>query len=157
MIEIDVPGFNKLQLSHLVLDYNGTLAFEGRLIEGAGQRLETLSSRIEIHILTADTFGKVQSEIGGIACRLSIIPAEEDQALSKLNYIEQLGTQGTVCIGNGRNDCRMLKETALGIAVLQEEGMAVEAVMAADVVAPDILTALDLLTHPLRLIATLRS
>jgi hypothetical protein len=29
MIEIDIPGYKKLQLKNLVLDYNGTLACDG--------------------------------------------------------------------------------------------------------------------------------
>jgi soluble P-type ATPase len=62
-----------------------------------------------------------------------------------------------VALGNGRNDRLMLKEAALGIALLQAEGAAVEALLAADVVAPDILVALDLLLAPDGLIATLRS
>jgi hypothetical protein len=31
VIEIEIPGFQVLQLSHLVLDYNGTLAVNGFL------------------------------------------------------------------------------------------------------------------------------
>lgn len=58
---------------------------------------------------------------------------------------------------NGRNDHRMLEAAALGVAVLQGEGASVEALMAADVVVPDILAALNLLLLPQRLIATLRS
>ena len=87
---------------------------------------------------------------------LAILPAE-GQDVGKLNYVEQLGTGTAVCIGNGRNDGLMLKAAALGLAVLQEEGAAVQTVMAADVVTPNILAALDLLIQPLRLIATLRS
>jgi soluble P-type ATPase len=50
----------------------------------------------------------------------------------------------------------MLHEAALGICVLGLEGTAVEVLMAADVVAPRVLDALDLLYQPLRLVATLR-
>lgn len=39
---------------------------------------------------------------------------------------------------------------------MQEEGAAVEALLAADVAARNIVDALELLTHPLRLKATLR-
>ena len=46
---------------------------------------------------------------------------------------------------------------ALGVVVVQAEGSAVDAVLAADIVVTDILNALDLLRHPLRLTATLRS
>ena len=32
MINIPVPGFKNLCIDHLVLDYNGTIAFDGKLI-----------------------------------------------------------------------------------------------------------------------------
>ncbi|HOV87038.1 MAG TPA: ATPase P [Syntrophobacteraceae bacterium] len=157
MLEIHIPGDDRpMNLSHLVLDYNGTVACDGRLISGVRERLETLSAGLEIHILTADTFGSVHEALAGIPCRLSIIPRQE-QAQAKLRYVERLGPNSCVCVGNGRNDERMLREAVLGIAVVQTEGAAVTAVLAADVVTSGILDALDLLLHPLRLMATLRS
>ena len=51
----------------------------------------------------------------------------------------------------------MLQAAALGIAVIGPECAAAEALAAADIVAPNILAALDLLLNPLRLVATLRS
>ena len=71
--------------------------------------------------------------------------------------MRRLGGDNAVAVGNGRNDRLMLQEAALGIAVLQAEGAAVEALLAADLVAPDILAALDLLLVPGALTATLRS
>ena len=62
-----------------------------------------------------------------------------------------------VAAGNGRNDRLMLKDSALGIVVIQTEGTAVEALSAADLVVPGILEALDLLLHRRRLKATLRT
>jgi soluble P-type ATPase len=156
MIEIAVPGYKKLQLEHLVLDYNGTMACDGTLIYGVEERLTALSDQLTVHILTADTFGKVEKAVAEIPCQLSIL-AIGSQDIGKLDYVQDIGPKKTVCIGNGRNDRLMLKAAALGIAVVQEEGTAVETIMSADVVAPNILTALNLLTHPLRLIATLRS
>ena len=50
----------------------------------------------------------------------------------------------------------MMKAVALGIAVVQAEGAAAATLMAADVIAPTVCDALDLLLHPLRLKATLR-
>jgi len=68
-----------------------------------------------------------------------------------------LGADAVAAVGNGRNDRRMLQAAGLGIAVVQREGCAVETLMGADVAAPDILSALELLLEPLRLTATLRS
>jgi soluble P-type ATPase len=80
-----------------------------------------------------------------------------DQAAGKLAYVERLGCDRTVCIGNGRNDRRMLQEAGLSIALVQREGASSESLAAADVVCTDILSALELLCNPLRLTATLRS
>ena len=52
MIEIDIPGFRKLTLEHLVLDYNGTIAFDGDLVPGVAERLTLLSETIALHVLT---------------------------------------------------------------------------------------------------------
>ncbi len=156
MIEISIPGYKKLQLKYLVLDYNGTLAFDGQIIAGVKECLETLSSKIQIHVLTADTFGKVRSRLEGVSCELSIL-SEDNQDIAKLKYVKRLGYEHAVCIGNGRNDRLMLKEAALGIAVILEEGAAAETLFAADIVCTNIISALEMLVNPLRLTATLRS
>ncbi len=156
MLEVKVPGHKTLNLTHLILDYNGTVACDGQILDGVHERLETLARSLEIHILTADTFGSVRRALTEMPCRLSVIPLE-NQAEAKLHYIQQLSANHCVCVGNGRNDRLMLQAAALGIAVLQTEGAAVEAMLAAAVVATNILDALDLLLHPLRLTATLRS
>jgi len=156
MIEVTIPGYKKLQLKHLVLDYNGTLAVDGELLPGVKDALRGLAKELQIHILTADTFGKVRSRVEDVPCELSILPLE-NQDTGKLDYVKGLGAQHTVCIGNGRNDRLMLKEAALGIAVILEEGAALETLVSADVVSSSILSALELLTNPLRLTATLRS
>ncbi|MBN2282257.1 MAG: ATPase P [Deltaproteobacteria bacterium] len=156
MIEIDIPGYGTLRLEHLVLDYNGTLSRDGKLLPGVVDRIRTLSRHLAIHVLTADTFGSVKKELSMLPCRLYIIPREE-QAEAKASYTAELGIDRTVCVGNGRNDRLMLKRAALGIAVLQDEGTAAESLMAADLSTPGILEALDLLLFPRRLIATLRS
>ena len=156
MIGITIPGFKELRLTHLVLDYNGTVARDGVLIPGVVEKLEALSQKLEIHVLTADTFGTVRRQLEGVNCRLFVIP-ESEQAKAKADYVRALGLEESICVGNGRNDRLMLKEAALGIGVMQMEGASLEAVLAADVVTGGILDGLDLLLNPLRLIAALRS
>jgi len=156
MLQLKIPGHETMDLTHLVLDYNGTLACDGRILDGVKERVETLARSLEIHVLTADTFGSVRRELAELPCRLAVIPLE-NQAEAKLHHVLVLGSQHCVCIGNGHNDRLMLQAAALGIAVLQTEGAAMAAVIAADILAPGIADALDLLLHPLRLAATLRS
>ena len=156
MIEVDIPGYKTLQLEYLVLDHNGTLAVDGILMPGVKECLEKLSNDLKIYVVTADTFGKARSQLEGVPCKLTILP-EGDQDTGKLKFIKALGSDRTVCMGNGRNDRLMLKEAALGIAVILEEGVAVGTLTSADVVCAGIVSALELLMNPLRLKATLRS
>ena len=156
MIEIDIPGFGRLRLERLILDYNGTIAVDGQPVQGVKERLIALARHVEIHVLTADTFGGVEKKLSDIPCKIHVLPVEA-QDKGKMEYVDRLGADRAVCIGNGRNDVMMLKKAALGIAVVQDEGAATSAILSADVVATDILSALDLLVNHMRLTATLRS
>jgi soluble P-type ATPase len=155
MIELEIPGRGTLRLQHLVTDVNGTLAVDGRLIEGVGRSLLGLADRLEFHLLTADAYGRQEGldhQLGLRAVRVSA--GKESEA--KGSFVRDLGGERVVALGQGANDVAMLREAALGICVLGPEGTAVEALMAADVVAPSVLDALSLLYQPLRLVATLR-
>ncbi len=156
MIEISIPAYRDLKLEHLVMDYNGTLAVDGIPEPGVIEALNHLSKKLVLHIVTADTFGKVRSNIENIDCNLTVLPPGS-QAMGKLEYVKRLNSKTVVSIGNGRNDRLMLAEAALGIAVVLAEGAAVDALNAADVVCTRITSALALLLKPLRLVATLRS
>jgi P-type E1-E2 ATPase len=156
MLAVAIPGFRQLELAHLVLDFNGTLAIDGRLIPGVREALRDLADRVEIHVVTADTMGSAGSELSGLPVKLTIIPLES-QAEAKLAYVQELGGDHVCAIGNGRNDRKMLAAAAVGVALIQREGAAGEALACAAIVATDVLDALDLMRHPTRLIATLRS
>ncbi len=156
MVQIQIPGYKNVQLEHLVLDYNGVLAIDGKRIPGVKEKLIGLAEKLKVHIITADTFGKAKSEVKDIPCTFSILP-EKNQDTGKLEYIHKYDPEKTICIGNGRNDRLMLKDAAVGIALIQEEGASALTISSADVVCKCILDALDLLTNPLRLVATLRS
>lgn len=155
VIELNIPGRGTLRLEHLVTDVNGTLAIDGQLIEGVAQRLELLRDRLTVHMLTADTHGKqasIDNQLNLTAVRIQ--PGNESS--QKADYVRQLGEESVVALGQGANDAGMLKEAALGICVLSKEGTAGKTLLSADIVAPDINTALDLLDKPLRIIASLR-
>ena len=155
MIELSIPGKGVLTLHHFVLDVNGTIAADGSLIDGVAERLERLAEHLEIHMLTADTHGKqatIDAQVGFAAARIT----RGHEAEQKADYANRLGASGVVAVGNGRNDADMLHDAAISIAVLGTEGLSVQAFLVADVLAPSITDALDLLLEPRRLVATLR-
>jgi soluble P-type ATPase len=156
MIEIAIPGYDEISLDHVVLDYNGTLATDGLLAADTQTLLNKVAEHVELHVVTADTFGKVKSGMERIPCKLTVL-TEQDQALAKKRYLQNIGSDHAAAIGNGRNDRLMVKEAALGIAVLGVEGSAIETLLACDVVCKSAQDALELLLNPKRLVATLRS
>ena len=155
MVEVDISGFGNLKLKTLVLDFNGTVAGDGRLLEGVGPIIQQLSEKLEIYVITADTFGSVEREMAGLPVKIVHI-SKEDERNEKLSLIERLGEKFTAAIGNGNNDEYMLKEAVLGICVIGMEGCSVRALQNADVVVHDIRHALELFLYPKRLAATLR-
>jgi soluble P-type ATPase len=156
MINFHIPGFGDLTIHHLVLDYNGTIAVDGKVVQGVREILTQLSQHLTIHVVTANTFGDVEEQLKGVPCKLSLL-LPKNQDLEKEKLVESLNPATVISIGNGRNDARMLQRAVIGIAVIQKEGAAGEALRHADVVCTDILSALELVTHPLRLTATLRN
>ncbi len=155
MIELNIPGRGNLRLQHLVTDVNGTLARDGILIEGINKRIAAIQDRLTVHLLTADTHGRqktIDEQLQLTAHRL-MAGNEQEQ---KQSYVQELGADYVVAIGQGANDAAMLRAAGLGICVMSDEGTAIETLLVADVVAPHIHAAFDLLDKPLRLLATLR-
>ncbi len=155
MIEINIPGHGLVQLEHLVCDVNGTLAVDGRLPDGMIRALTSLGDRLKIHLLTADTHGQqhiIDQQLNLQAVRIE--PGHE--AEQKATYVTQLGVDRVAAIGQGANDAAMLKSAAIGIALISVEGLAVETLMSADLLMPDIFSALALFERPMRILASLR-
>lgn len=153
---LTIPGTGTLELQHLVLDYNGTIARDGHLMSNLDKTLTELAETVTVHVLTADTGGTVTQELEGMPCRLHII-ASGNEAEQKEAYIQALGADTVVAMGNGANDRLMLKAARLGIAVLEGEGTAASAILHADLVVRSMYDALGLLMVPQRIVATLRS
>ena len=155
MIKIKIPGQTDIQLKHIVFDVNGTLAVDGKLIPEVSALFESLSKNVQLHLLTADTHGKqvkIDQLLGLTAHRVK--PGGE--AEQKAAYINKLGSDHTAAVGQGANDSLMLKEARIGICILSEEGTALETLLQADLVVPNIKSALMIINQPKRLIASLR-
>lgn len=149
---VPIPGAATLGLRHLLLDFNGTLAYDGDLIDGVADRLIALSPLIDIDVLTGDTYGTAERALAGLPVRHTVVATGADKAART----RALLTAGVAAVGNGRNDVDMLSLATLGVAVLGPEGAHARVLTAAQIVAPGILAALDLFLHPQRLVAALR-
>jgi len=90
MIKIEIPGQKTINAKHLVLDYNGTIAIYGLVMKDVPEMLAKLSVHLNLHVLTADTFGTAQKELKELPITIKILePAKQDK--QKLNYVKNLG------------------------------------------------------------------
>ncbi len=155
MISVSIPGWGDLDIEYLVIDYNGTCAYDGKLKDGVKEIMERVSRYIKVFIITADSYGNIDNE--GNTIGFSIIKVAKDQSgREKARIIKELGPEKVVAIGNGSNDAMMLKEAALGIGVVGGEGCSASLIKDADLIVCNIVDALGVLLHPERLVATLR-
>ena len=155
MISVDIPGTGILEITSLVFDYNGTLAVNGRIVSAIVERLAILADLLEIHVLTADTFGTANKEIHNPRINVTII-GPDSQAEQKRDYVIKLGSDKTAAAGNGANDILMLKEAALGICIMGKEGAYSGCLTASDITVASPSDAIDLFLNPDRIRATLR-
>ncbi len=155
MIRIEIPGSGFLEIEYFVTDFSGTLSEGGVLLPGVKDKLNELSEKIGIHVLTSDTFGRAARELEGVNCALHILEGK-GHVTQKEQYVLDLGADKVVALGNGNNDALMLKAAQIGIAVCLKEGCSNKALEAAQIFVTSPLDAVDLLLFPKRLIATLR-
>lgn len=155
MIRVDILGWGNMDIENIVIDLNGTIATDGKIPPDVREKINLLSEKVTVYILTADTQGTAEKKVQGINAKIIKI-VEEDSKGGKFEFLETPDLERTVAIGNGNNDQLILKEAALGIAVLGDEGLSVSAMKNADIVVKNISDALDIFLKPKRLIATLR-
>lgn len=155
MLTISIPGRKEIKLSHLVLDYNGTIAEDGSVVDGIAPRLEMLAELLEITVITADTHGTAARHCEGLPLTVQTYPTVEVGAVKAEKTGKKRG--GVVCIGNGYNDILMFDAADLSICVIGREGCCGALISHADVVVTSIHDALDLLLKVDRLRATLRT
>lgn len=156
MVSIDIPGKGKMNIENLVLDFNGTIAYDGTLKNGIREKIQRVHEMgINVYILTADTYHQAAEQCKDMPVTLEIFDVD-NAALSKREIVNNIDSKLTMTIGNGNNDVEMFEESILSVAVIGDEGCAVKAIFAADIITNNIDDAIDLLLNPHRIKATLR-
>ncbi len=155
-MELNIPGRERMTISHLLLDYNGTIALNGILLPSIPQKIKAINKiGFTVHLVTADTNGTVRNQCADLPIEIQIFDnsnvAEKKKALA-----EQLGANNCICIGNGFNDAQMFDVCSISIIIMSSEGCSVKSFLKADIACKDIEDAFDLILNPNRMIATLR-
>lgn len=156
MILYEIPGREDITIENLVFDYNGTIAVDGKLIDGVSHLINSISEYVNIYILTADTYGTVEKECSSIDAKVLTFP-KENAGESKREIVRELGGKNTVCIGNGYNDIAMFEESILSIAIIEGEGASTNLLAKADIVTRSIIDGINIILNKNMVKATLRN
>ena len=154
MISIQRPGMESLDIHFILIDFEGTLAMDGRVHPKAKDKVNLLSKRATIYILTKSNREKVEETLKKMKVKILYV-TEGDSSQQKLDVLQRLGPHQTAVIGNGLDDVRIMEQAGLGMCVIGKEGSSAEAMAKADLVVTHVLDALDFLLKPLRQRATL--
>ncbi len=125
-------------------------------------RLRRLKELVEIHVISADSFGTASGQLAAIPLEPHILEQGKKHDTEKQKYIKKKGLDPSkvAAFGNGNNDALLLetvrKADGLAIAVDNGEGCSVQAIQNAHLFIVNIVNALDLLLEPTRCKATLR-
>lgn len=155
MFKQEIPGYGMLEIKNLVLDYNGTIAKDGKLLEDLKGIINKLADIVDVYILTADTYGTVEKEMADLPVKVQIIKGE-NELVEKRDFARELGANVTMAIGNGYNDQLLFREVKISVVVMGCEACATILFNIADLVASDIYDALGLILNPTRLRSSLR-
>lgn len=156
MILYEIPGKGNIVVENIVFDYNGTIAVNGKLIDGVKELINELAKYAKVYILTADTYGTVEKECIHIDAEVLTFP-KENVGTSKKEIVRNLGGDKTICLGNGYNDILMFEEAILSIAIVEGEGACGKLLSKADIVTRSIEEGIKMLLNKNMVKATLRT
>jgi soluble P-type ATPase len=142
----------RVELRTAIFGVNGTLTVKGQLLPGVAQRLQKLRGELDILLVSSDTYGTLDT----IADELRLPARRAANAAEKAAILAGVGASTCAAVGNGENDLLLLRDAALGLAVIGPEGCSPRLFVTADIVCASATDAIDLLLDPRRVTATLR-
>ena len=96
MISIERPGQGNLEIDFILIDFEGTLASDRRVHPKAKDKINLLSKRAKIYILTKEGKEQVMEVLRKVKAEI-IHFAEGDVSVRKLDLLRQLGANRGGC------------------------------------------------------------
>jgi soluble P-type ATPase len=152
-MKLDIQNVGIIEIKNIVLDFNGTIAKDGKVYKEIKNKIVKLAKNFNIYVLTSDTHGNAAKELSDLPLKLQILTSD-NHTKEKETFVKNL--KNVFAIGNGSNDSLMLNVADIGVCVINEEGASSKSILNADIICKSINDALDLVENPKRIIATLR-
>lgn len=150
---VEMPGKGVVTVAELVVDLSDKIDGTAALLGELSQRLDKLGRSIRVTILLDPNDHDASRAVDSLPLDAVILPSSE----AKADLIHALGAERVVAITSTSGDPAMLSAAAIGIAVTNGSEAPAAANLSADVVVASFGEALDLVTDPTRLGATLKA
>jgi soluble P-type ATPase len=153
-MKYNIPEVWEIEIDTIVLDLNGTLSVNWKIVEWVKERLEKLKSLwMSIILLTWDHRWIAQDMCDELWINFKIAKSAEEKG----KHMDNLNCEKTVSIWNARIDIETFKRAKLSITTLQAEWIQVRIIEHVDIIVTSINHALDILIDWNSLCATMRT
>jgi soluble P-type ATPase len=148
-----IPGAEDIEITAIVIDFNGTLAVRGEVVQGAAEKINQMKQLgFRIILVTSDQRGNAKAA----AAKLGIEFVEAKDAGAKEKFMLTLDSGKVAAIGNARIDTGLYKKAKIRVATLQAEGIHTGILPFVDMIVPSVIDALDLFMDADTFVATMK-
>lgn len=123
-VQFDIPLANPGSVVHVALNgiYRGCFTLASALRPETGDAIRKLSSSYDLALLSGDN-EKEREQFGGLFGKADQLHFNQSP-LDKLNFIRQIRSPGKIVmmVGDGLNDAGALKQSDVGVAVVESVG-----------------------------------
>ena len=109
MITIEIPGWGNVEVESIVMDLNGTIATDGKIPSKVKEKINALSEKASVYVLTVDTHGTAEEEVKDLNVELVKIPGEESKK-GKSEFMKTLLPETTVAIKEGMDRFELIMD-----------------------------------------------
>lgn len=86
MITTIIPGWGNIDIENTVLDPNGTIATDGKIPLEVREKIKSISDKIKIYILTANTQRTASEEVSGMNVELVKVSEKDSTEVKLLSF-----------------------------------------------------------------------
>ncbi|MGD0235911.1 MAG: hypothetical protein ABSC55_15415 [Syntrophorhabdales bacterium] len=91
MVTASIPGWGEIALEYLLVDFNGTIAFDGQMKKGVRELLDEVSKHVKVFVVTADTYDSIVNEAAG---SFNVVKTGKlSSGIDKAELVRQLGPE----------------------------------------------------------------
>jgi len=83
MVSVSIPGWGEISIEYLVVDFNGTAGYDGKLKKGIKEAFERISRYLKVFIISADSYNNIDEELAAASFTVVKVGRSEERRVGK--------------------------------------------------------------------------